>query len=336
MPTASEVFAQIHAQQQSGDNSPFDTVRRHYMNELHNETGRNLILYSTAWTQEQSGNTSLSIDESDLRAFMEVIHGLSQDDLDIILHSPGGSPVATEQIVEYVRTKFDDVRIFIPQAAMSAATLMCCAADTIVMGDHSSLGPIDPQMTMQTNGGRQTTAAHAILEQFEKAKGDIKANADLLPWLPILRQYAPGLLAECDDAVALSTELAKEWAHEYMHEGKPDAERERKSEAMSEFLSDREMFKSHGRRINREKASANGFDVTRLEDNDREQDLVLSIFHATMHAHESTPLQKVVENHMGRNVLRVNASSQQQPTNNPQSQDTPTAEGKSLQPDDEL
>lgn len=233
----------------------------------------------------------------------------SQDKVDLILHSPGGSPVATEQIVEYIRTKFDDVRIFIPQAAMSAASLMCCAADSIVMGDHSSLGPIDPQLPMQTPVGTRTTAAHAILEQFEKAKGDIRNNADLLPWLPILRQYAPGLLAECDDAIALSSQLAHEWAYKYMHQDKSDDKAKELAKSMAEFLSNREAFKNHGRRISREQASSNGFDVDRLEEDQREQDLVLSIFHATMHAHESTPLQKIVENHKGRNVVRVNSSS---------------------------
>ncbi len=167
MPTASEIFSQIHQQKESGNERAFDTVRRYYLNELHQETGRNLILYSTAWAQEQSGSTSLSIDDSDVRSFMEVIHGLSQDELDIILHSPGGSPVATEQVVDYLRAKFNDIRIFVPQAAMSAATLMCCAADSVVMGDHSSLGPIDPQIPMQTPVGTRNIGAHAVLEQFE-------------------------------------------------------------------------------------------------------------------------------------------------------------------------
>ncbi len=34
---------------------------------------------------------------------MEVSHGLEGDGLDLILHSPGGSPEAAEAIVSYLR-----------------------------------------------------------------------------------------------------------------------------------------------------------------------------------------------------------------------------------------
>jgi hypothetical protein len=42
--------------------------------------------------------------------FMETIHGLPGPNLDLILHSPGGSGSAAEQIVKYLRTKFDHIR----------------------------------------------------------------------------------------------------------------------------------------------------------------------------------------------------------------------------------
>ena len=81
---------------------------------------------------------------------MEVICGLSSSKLDLIVHSPGGSAEVTEALVSYIRTKFADVRVIVPQAAMSAATMLACSANTIMMGKHSFLGPIDPQFILAT------------------------------------------------------------------------------------------------------------------------------------------------------------------------------------------
>lgn len=84
----------------------------------------------------------------------------------LILHTGGGSAEATDAIVSYLRQKFKDIRILIPQAAMSAGTMLACSGNVIVMGKQSSIGPIDPQFILQTSVGIQSIPAHAILEQF--------------------------------------------------------------------------------------------------------------------------------------------------------------------------
>ena len=55
---------------------------------------------------------------------MEVSQGLEGDGLDLILHSPGGSPEAAEAIVSYLRSRFSHIRVIVPQLAMSAATMI--------------------------------------------------------------------------------------------------------------------------------------------------------------------------------------------------------------------
>ena len=69
---------------------------------------------------------------------------LEGDKLGLILRSPGGSPEAPEAIVLCMRSRFSDVRVVVPQLAMSAATMIACAADEVVFGKHSFLGPTDP------------------------------------------------------------------------------------------------------------------------------------------------------------------------------------------------
>ncbi|GAB3690784.1 S49 family peptidase [Salinarchaeum chitinilyticum] len=303
MPTWGQILEEISSLQKQGVDSPFDRVRRFYLSELNDYTGRDTILYSTAWTQP-GGDSSVSINDRDVHAFMEVVHGLDTDKLDIIIHSPGGSAESAEQIVGYLRKKFNDVRIFVPQAAMSAATLMCCAADKVFMGRHSAIGPIDPQFVVQTPFGHRMTAAQAIVDQFSMAQESINNHTDLIAWQPLLNQYSVGLLAECNEAMGLSRDLAREWAEEYMHSDKSANEAERLADEISSFLSDRQKFKSHGRRIDRDLAAANGLDVESLESDQELQDAVLSVFHATMHTHAGRPVMKLIENHQGRAVIK--------------------------------
>ena len=159
---------------------PFDAVRRKYLRDLNAKTGRNTVLYATKWTQTPAGNPEVvSITQEDIQGFMEVLHGLQGPNLDLIVHSPGGSAEATEALVSYLRTKFSDIRVIIPQAAMSAATMLACAANKIVMGKHSSIGPTDPQILVQTRYGTQFVPAQAILDQFVRAQEECK-NPQLL------------------------------------------------------------------------------------------------------------------------------------------------------------
>ena len=337
MPTWGDILREINTLQNQGIASPFDKVRRYYLQELSQYTGRDTILYSTAWTQP-GGGSGLSINDRDVHAFMEVIHDLNNNELDIVIHSPGGSAESTEQIVGYIREKFNSVRMFVPQAAMSAATLMCCAADELYMGCHSAVGPIDPQFVAQTPFGTRMTAAQAIVDQFEMAQQSINDHTDLIAWQPLLNQYSVGLIAECYEAMELSRDLAREWTRDYMHSDKPNDVAEEFSDQISSFLSDRQQFKSHGRRIDRQTAKDNGLDVTSLESDQQLQDLVLSVFHAAMHTHAGRPVMKIIENQRGRSVIKRtegNMSSSQPPNPGNNGNDGEGSENDSNRTDDE-
>jgi ClpP class serine protease len=70
-----------------------------------------VVLYASKWTSPGASPDEISIIEEDIQGFMEVIHGLSGPNLDLIVHSPGGSPEVTEALVSYIRTKFQHVRV---------------------------------------------------------------------------------------------------------------------------------------------------------------------------------------------------------------------------------
>lgn len=103
MPNWSGILGELQPKT-TGDPIDFDGVRRKYLTELHKHSGRNVILYASGWLQKNDLPPALvSIGDEDIQALMEVINGLTGDDLDLILHSPGGSPEAAEAIVSYLR-----------------------------------------------------------------------------------------------------------------------------------------------------------------------------------------------------------------------------------------
>ncbi len=66
--------------------------------------------------------------------------------IDIVLHTPGGLVLASQQIACALCDHKAKVTAFVPHYAMSGGTLIALAADEIVMDPHAVLGPVDPQV----------------------------------------------------------------------------------------------------------------------------------------------------------------------------------------------
>jgi ClpP class serine protease len=80
----------------------------------------------------------------------EVLRAVQMTDpdvpIDLILHTPGGLVLASEQIANALVAHRGKVTVFVPHYAMSGGTLLALAADEIVMAPHAVLGPLDPQV----------------------------------------------------------------------------------------------------------------------------------------------------------------------------------------------
>ncbi len=66
--------------------------------------------------------------------------------IDLILHTPGGLVLATEQIARALIRHPAKVTVFVPHYAMSGGTMLALSADEIVMDANAVLGPVDPQL----------------------------------------------------------------------------------------------------------------------------------------------------------------------------------------------
>lgn len=269
----------------------YDIVRREYLRRLHEQTGRNVILYYSGWLQKPEIQGT-QVNDADKNGFMTVIHRLDRSrGLDLLLHTPGGETAATESLVDYLRAMFGrDIRAIVPQLAMSAGTMIACAAREIVMGKQSSLGPIDPQL------GR--LPAHGVVEEFRRAYEEIKADqAKAYVWQPIIAKYHPTLIGECEKAIAWAEEMVTTWLQTGMFADDPQALQTIRRIVVE--LGDHALTKSHARHLSAEKCRQMGLKVLFLEDDPHLQEAVLSVHHACIHTLSSTPAFKIIENHEG-------------------------------------
>jgi ClpP class serine protease len=72
--------------------------------------------------------------------------------IDLVLHTPGGLVLASEQIAWALKRHKGTVTVWIPHYAMSGGTLVALAADAIVMDSDAVLGPVDPQLGSPSAG----------------------------------------------------------------------------------------------------------------------------------------------------------------------------------------
>ena len=302
MPTKSEIAQMIL----SAKNGAQDEIRRSYLKDLSNYTQRDTLLYCSAYTTPQANGVpsdALSLVTGDTQGFMSSLHGLNNSNLDLIIHSPGGSSEAVEQIVIYLRSKYRHIRAIIPQNAMSAATMLACACDEIIMGKHSAIGPIDPQITFpMQNGSLFTAPAHSILNEFNQAKTEILANPGVAPlWIPKLANWPAGILDICNNTIQLSKEKVRNWLTSYMFSNEPNGLAT--ADSIANWLGTFGNHLTHGRPIPISEAQGKGLKVSPLEADQTLKEKVLSVFHACIVTFEVTGCVKIIENQDGKGTF---------------------------------
>jgi len=271
-----------------------DIVRREYLKRLYKFTGRNVIAYYSGWLQKKLDPWLVSINDNDKNGFMSSLKGIDRSKgLDLILHTPGGETAATESLVDYLRSLFGtNIRAFVPQLAMSAGTMIACSCKEILMGRHSSLGPIDPQF----NG----IPCQGVIEEFAKAYNEIKGDQAKIPvWQPIIAKYSPTFIGECQKAIVWSEYLVKKWLGTGMFEGVPEAEKTVALGKIVEVIASHDQTLSHSRHLPPERCREIGLKISMLEDNQELQEAVLTVHHAFIHTLSSTAACKIIENQNG-------------------------------------
>lgn len=272
-------------------------VRRKYLKQLYEHTGRNVITYYSGFLSKPNVEQS-QINDEDKNGFMTAIHHLDRSEgLDLILHTPGGDLAATESLVDFLRRMFgNDIRAIVPQIAMSAGTMLACSCREIVMSKHSSLGPIDPHL--------RGIPAVGVIKEFQKACREVRKHPHKIPiWQSIIKQYRPTFLSQCNNAIRWSKEFVTEQLETVMFNGLPDAQ-QRAKDAVKKLTS-YTRNKAHDRHINIDEARDDiGLVVASLEADHDFQDLVLTVHHCNMHIFQNGPAYKIIENHLGAALIK--------------------------------
>lgn len=289
--------------------SSYDIVRRNKYAKLVEITKRPLIVYGTAFLQPMKANgfnPYLAIDLSDRDGFYEMINGIESKEVDIWIHSPGGSAEATESIVKMLRHKFDNIRFIISGVAKSAATMLALSGNEILLTTASEMGPIDPQVRVRD----RYSPAGSVIEQFEIAVKQLKDDPAALPaWIPILQEFAPSLMIECQNFINLAEKLVTEWMCEYMFKGDKNAKR--KANKIAKYLTNEKETLSHARRVDFIKLKELGAKVKLIdEENEVLKDAINDVHLSIMATLNYSEAIKFFENSQGAALfINVQADS---------------------------
>lgn len=294
MPNFEDILRQI-SDEQNRASSAFDTVRRKHLAKLSHHTGRVTIAYYSGW-QQKPGVAGTEIRDEDRDGFMRALHGVDYSTgLDLMLHTPGGSIAATQSIITYLREKFGrNMRAIVPHTAMSGGTIMACSCRTILMARHSSIGPIDPQI--------RGVPAKGVVEEFKNAYNEIKAEPSKAHiWAPILAQYPPTFIGNCQNAIAWSEQFARDRLSDNMFYKKSKKPIDKIIKELTEY----DNVKLHERQIGYKEARKIGLKIDLLEDDPVLQDLVLTAHHCFVHSLSNTPCFKIIENDAGAAFIKM-------------------------------
>lgn len=158
------------------------------------------------------------IDINDSEEVLRAIRLTPEDmPIDLIIHTPGGLVLSTEQIALALVRHKGKITVFVPHYAMSGGTLLCLAADEIVMDQNAVLGPVDPQLG-------EFPAASILKVVKDKPISEVDDRTLILAdvaekALRQMRDFVTELIASRTDresAARLATILTEgRWTHDY-------------------------------------------------------------------------------------------------------------------------
>lgn len=207
-------------------------LRQILVGDIEAETGRELLVYFTDCDRSHA-----QIDQTDDIYLSELLGDRRSDQVDLLIETNGGITDATEKVCAVLRNAKIDLRVIVPRRAKSNGTVIAFCGSSIVMGNDSELGPIDPNIVL--NG------TPIPCDFIVKAAGQFND--------PLVVQFA-------HSAIKQTRKLAKQLLGSGMLSGTNDAELEK----MLDKLATRDQYHSHGSVIDATEAGSLGLKVEHL------------------------------------------------------------------------
>lgn len=116
-------------------------LRQLLIRDIEEVSGRRLVVY---FANRYHPDADINI--GDVSHLTELLGDVEKAPTDLFLNTNGGQTDATEALVSLLQASAPDLRVVVPHSAKSNGTMLCLAANEIIMGPPSELGPIDPYL----------------------------------------------------------------------------------------------------------------------------------------------------------------------------------------------
>ncbi len=223
---------------------------------------------------------SRSLVHADVLAVRDALGDEAGEHLDLIVSSPGGDIEAAYLVARELRRRFAQLTVFVPFRAKSAATLLCLAADELVLGSLGELGPLDQQGDEKQKADSPLTTSrlvpfkalqqlqHGAVEMYDELVGRIARKsgmrlfeagskaAEFTQGLygPIFAQLDPVHLAES----ARGLEIGGEYAERLLRRYRPALWAEQGQKLLDRLV---HAYPTHGFIIDQEEAQELGLPI---------------------------------------------------------------------------
>ncbi len=178
--------------------------------------------------------------------------------LAFFLETQGGYIELTQHIATTLRKHYRIVEFYVPDAAMSAGTVLVMSGDAIHMDYYSTLGPIDPQLPKRDGSGLVPALGYLkkYKELMDKAQSG-SLNTEEITYL--CSHFNPAELYQYEQAIKLSVSLLKQWLATYKFKSWKTTEtrklpvtaemRQQRARDIAEKLNDIDKWHTHGHGI---------------------------------------------------------------------------------------
>ena len=242
-----------------------DNLQKELLKKIQDQSGRKTISYLANFKTQPFNMISFD-DKSYLVLLMDSI--TDTEEIDFIVHSPGGFAESVEMMVKLLRSRFKKIRFIIPHTAKSAATMLALSGNEILMSPSAELGPIDPQVSGAISG-----PAQSIIDGFEDIKKTVEKEKKLNgAYVPILNKMDVATVKRCENSLKYGRSIVKDWIAKYMFSEDKISPRKKKVKAnsISKYFSDHRKHLTHGRPIMWEEAAKKGVKARNIEQVDKE------------------------------------------------------------------
>jgi hypothetical protein len=134
---------------------------------------------------------------------LDQVEHASGDELHVLLSSHGGDLEAAAMIAGILGRRYGRLVVHVPFCARSAATLLCLAADELVIGELGALGPLDGQRVDGVPTDHPGASQLDLIKGLEQVRGE-----SLSVFETALQMVARETPLDAADAASTAAELA--------------------------------------------------------------------------------------------------------------------------------